>query len=234
MTDTDLFKEIYLGVAYDTMRVLGYRYEQFYIDIKPKVYNDQIVIGQAFTTYGEVVSNKDNYKELDNIRLDMYGELDNIHNKYKVNNLSPFILLQSNDYKVAHSGDITSLIYQKLKSVGFITDGIVRDIDKIKEIKFPTFCRDTNPIDAIDYWALTKYNCNLQINSVNINPGDIIMGSREGVIRIKLKDWELFKKECKKILDKENKARHLVKICDMDSNNVGDYFNNVVKQIGRW
>ena len=226
--------KLYLGVAYDAMRVLGFKSEQFYIDIKPKVYDGNTIAGQAFTTHGEVVSDDADYATLDNIRLKMYGDFNRIHGTYNVDKLQPLVLLESNDKKVAHSGDITSAIYQKLGAIGFITDGIVRDIDKIKKIKFPTFCNGVNPIDALDYWALTEYNTPIKIQGVVITPGDAIIAGGDGIIRVPLFIWREFKKECAKILKKEDAARSFIEAHDISSVNIGKDFINLVKTIGRW
>lgn len=236
MTDQELYKNIYLGIAYDTMRVLGYKVQDFYIDIKPAVYNGQTLLGQAFTTYGEVVEvTTEEYANLDSIRLEMYDNFSSIHNIYKLEDFPPIVLLQSNDKKVAHSGDVTSLIYKKLGVAGFITDGNVRDIDKIKEIGFTTFCNSCNPIDAIDYWALNEYNIDIQIKGVDISPADIIIASSDGVIRVPVAIWSDFKSTAKEILNKENVARDFINKYDFkSSSSIGSDFVNLVDDIGRW
>ncbi|MCK6263248.1 RraA family protein [Vibrio sp. ZSDE26] len=220
-----IYKEIYSGVAYDAMRLLGYRPEQFYINIKPLAGYDKTIIGPAFTTYGEVVSKESNYQELDNIRLDIY--------KKKYFNDNPIVLLQANDNYVAHSGDITSQIYQTLGAKGFVTDGNVRDLDKIDELNFPVFAENSNPIDAIDYWALTKYNVDIVIKSVSISPGDLIISSKDGVIRVPKSDLFRFEEKVRAILNKENKARDTIfKI--KNETDMSDILSKLVEEEGRW
>ena len=217
--------KIYLGAVYDALREMGQKLESFYINIKPKYMSDQIVIGEAFTTKGRKVKKKDNYKKLDLIRLDIYKK------SYFKN--KPIVLLESNDHKVAHAGDITCQIYKNLGAVGFITDGNVRDIDKCEEIDFPVFCKDVNPIDAIDYWALTKYQTNIKIDNVSIAPGDMIYASNDGIIRVRKKDLKIFNKTLKKVLKKESDVRVLVK--EMKKlTNYKKKLTKFVKEKGRW
>ena len=64
--------KIYLGAVYDAMRIMGLREESFYINIKPKYTNSQIIIGEAFTTLGRRVKRTENYGKLDLIRLKIY------------------------------------------------------------------------------------------------------------------------------------------------------------------
>lgn len=220
-------KELYLGVAYDAMREMGYKYDDFYINIKPKAgYKDKKCIqGYAFTTIGYVIKpilgKMINYEYFDRIRLEIYKK--NLTNK--------IVLLQANDNKVAHSGDITSLIYKKLGAEGFITDGNVRDIDLINEIDFPVFCKDSNPIDAIDYWAIIDFQSTINIDNVVISPDDYIIASNDGVIVVPKNSLNVFKTKIFNILNKENKIRDKI---IKSEDNLFDILNELFCEDGRW
>lgn len=216
---------MYLGVVYDAMRTLGYRDEDFFINIKPHAGYSTLITGPALTTFGRKTSPSEDYPALDNIRLDIY--------KKELFSQKPIVLLQTNDKKVAHSGDITSLIYKELGAQGFITDGCVRDIEKINELNFPCFCTDVNPIDALDYWALTDFNIPIEIKGVMIKPGDIIFASRDGVINVPQTQFEKFNKIAQGVLDKENNVRALIQ--DLaKSNDFTKKLEEFVKSSGRW
>jgi hypothetical protein len=211
---------IYMGIIYDSLRIIGEKYNDFYINIKPKCGYHSIIQGNCFTTYGEIVKDWDiDYSKLDNIRLEMYKPEMFVDN--------PIVFLQSNDNKVAHSGDITSLIYQNLGAVGFITDGIVRDIDIIDKINFPIFCKDENPIDALGYWALTKYQQDIEIDGVKISPSDYSFASRDGVIIVRNELKDKFRKIALEQLERENKVRRLI-------NDTLMTYEEIVKEMGRW
>jgi 4-hydroxy-4-methyl-2-oxoglutarate aldolase len=216
---------VYLGIVYDAMRLLGYRTEQYYFNIKPQAGYSSLVEGPAFTTAGRVVGREENYEELDKIRYEIYTK------KYFVN--SPIVVLQANDQYCAHSGDITSQIYQALGAVGFVTDGNVRDKDLIDGLKFPTFCEGINPIDAIDYWSLTEYDIPVQIKGVDIHVGDYLYASSDGVIRVQQRDLPKFREKLVELLEKENSARELIesiKAQDSFTNSCEDF----VETHGRW
>ena len=209
-----------MGIVYDSMRMLGENYDDFYINIKPTCGYSSIIQGNCFTTYGEVVEDwKVDYDKLDNIRLEMY--------KPEMFADNPIVFLQSNDDKVAHSGDITSLIYQKLGAVGFVTDGIVRDIDIIDKMNFPIFCRDENPIDALGYWALTKYQQDIEIDGVKISPRDYSFASRDGVIIVRNELKDKFRRIALEQLEREDKVRRLINQSSMS-------YEQIVEEMGRW
>lgn len=212
--------DIYMGIVYDSLRIMGEKSEDFYINIKPKCGYNSIIQGDCFTTYGEVVEDwAVDYSKLDNIRLKMYDP------KLFVNN--PIVFLQANDDKVAHSGDITSLIYKKLGAQGFVTDGIVRDIDIIDKLQFPVFCKDENPIDALDYWALTRFQMDIEIDGVKISPNDYSFASRDGVIIVRSELKDKFKNIALEQLEREKKVRLLINESDKT-------FEQIVEEMGRW
>ena len=213
-------QQTYMGVVYDSLRLLGENYKDFYIDIKPTCGYTSLIQGPCFTTFGEKVSvSEDEYKKLDNIRLLFYKK------KFFVNN--PIVFLQANDTEVAHSGDITTLIYKNLGASGFVTDGNVRDIDIIEQMQFPIFCKGENPIDAIDYWALTKYQTEIEIQGVRISPNDYAFASRDGVIIVRSNILDKFKKICSEQLLRENKIRKMINDKNMS-------YEDIVNKMGRW
>lgn len=213
-------QDIYMGVVYDSLRIMGENYKDFYINIKPVCGYTTLIQGPCFTTFGEKVSvSKEEYEKLDNIRLLFYKE--------KLFKNKPIIFLQANDTEVAHSGDITSLIYKNLGAIGFVTDGNVRDIDIIENMNFPIFCKGENPIDAINYWALTKYQTEIEIQGVKITPSDYAFASRDGVIVVRAAILDKFRKTCSEQLLRENKIRKMI-------NNKNVSYENIVNKMGRW
>lgn len=223
MTDS----EVYLGAVYDAMHMLGFRAEQFFINIKPLAGYTKLISGPALTTSGRIVSQDEDYKSLDNIRLQIYRK------DYFACN--PVVLLEANDNYVAHSGDITSLIYKNLGAIGFVTDGNVRDIDLIDELDFPTFASSANPIDALDYWALDRYNVDIRLHNVLVSPGDIIYASRDGVIRVPKNFQAQFQEKLISVLDKEKRARNLIKgIFQQETEDIQAALEKFVLEQGRW
>ncbi len=216
--------ELYLGIVNDAMNHLGFTYKDYFIDIKPIAGYKNLISGPAFTTFGEIVDPSADYTELDNIRLEMYRPDNFINN--------PVVVLQSNDDIVAHSGDITSKIYKKLGAVGFVTDGNIRDTEIIKSLPFPVFAASHNPIDAINFWALTKYQVDLVIKDIKIRPGDYLFCGNDGIIVCPIEQYTNLLVKMAEVLSKETKVRNMI-----DSLAPEDLYNTLkelVKTGGRW
>lgn len=217
-------EELYLGILNDGMNALGYTYESYFIDIKPVAGYQKLIFGPAFTTYGEIVDKNLDYSVLDNIRLEMYKP-----ENFKIN---PIVVLQANDDSVAHSGDITSMIYQKLGAAGFVTDGNVRDTEIIDNIKFPVFASSHNPIDAIDFWALTKYQVDLVIKGIRVRPGDFLFCSNDGIIVCPHEVYDDLVITMNEVLNKEAAVR--AKIEAVSPEDLYDTLTKLVETEGRW
>lgn len=196
-------KQLYSGIVYDTMRQLGYKDNEFLLSSRIRPLDlESWCYGPAFTNWGRRTTKKENYEILDAIRLKMY----------KIIKPGDVIVLQANDDYCAHAGDISCLIYKKVGAIGLITDGIVRDSRRIRELDFPCFCLETNPIDALSYWAITKYQSPIFLpgidkSTIEINPGDFIYADCDGVIRIPKSKKTKFEKLVFKNLKRENKCR---------------------------
>lgn len=98
-------------------------------------------------------------------------------------------------------GDHRSLISKKLGLSGVVMDGAFRDIESCEEIGFPIFSR------AITAGSSTK-NSNGEINvpiscgGVPVNPGDIIVGDRNGVAVVPPEYAEQIMEAAQKKVDK--------------------------------
>lgn len=80
-------------------------------------------------------------------------------------------------------GDILTLAAQKLGIAGLIIDGAVRDSDAILKMGFPVFCRGLS-IRAAQKNQPGRVNVPIICGGVAVNPGDWIMGDRDGVVVI--------------------------------------------------
>jgi regulator of RNase E activity RraA len=212
----------YTGIAYDAMRKIGLKDEEFLLsrNIKP-LSPHSYILGKVFTTRGEIIRNKD-YQSFDKIRLNIYSKIQS----------GDVIVLEADDDIVAHAGDITMTLYRDNGAIGFITDGNVRDSNRILKMDFPCFCKDTTPVDAIDYWAITDFQAPIKLPSVNnkhkilIAPGDIVVADNDGVIIVPIIFAIQFKEEMEKF--SYNEERILRDI------NYGKSIHDIYKEYGRW
>jgi len=79
-------------------------------------------------------------------------------------------------------GEVQSNIHRALGCVGTVTDGGVRDLDEMQGIGFFAFASAVLVSHA--YVHLADIGVPVTIGGLTINPGDIIMGDKHGVISI--------------------------------------------------
>lgn len=204
-TTNDIPEDVYLGAVYDALNLMVDDPTKYVLNIKPMASYKKIIHGPAFTISGRNCNKNDNYDEIDKIRYTMY--------KSKLYKNNPIILLEkgNDNNSVAHFGDITCQVYQKLGAIGLITDGVGRDIDLIDKLNFPVFCKQINPIDAYEKWAYMDFQKPIFLENKNIFPNDYIFADRDGVIFIPNKMLEDFKKNLDIILEKERSIRKFLK-----------------------
>lgn len=82
------------------------------------------------------------------------------------------------------AGDNLSTAIHARTGTGMIVDGGIRDLQRIYEIEnFGVFVRGVDP-SAIADVTLTGINVPIRIGEATVLPGDIVLGTREGVIFI--------------------------------------------------
>jgi len=65
----------------------------------------------------------------------------------------------------------------------FVVDGAIRDINGIKELDFPVFCKGTT-VAAGGKAGMGEINIPISCGGVTVKPGDIIVGDIDGVVVI--------------------------------------------------
>lgn len=94
------------------------------------------------------------------------------------------VVCQLNDDSRGCMGDLAAAALQRRGIRGYLIDGGSRDAEEIIEIGFPVFCKYLTPIDIVGTWRLTATNKPIVIGGVTINPGDYIIGDRDGTLLI--------------------------------------------------
>lgn len=78
-------------------------------------------------------------------------------------------------------GDILTLAAMNLGIAGLVINGSVRDGNAIIEMGFPVFCRGLS-IKGTNKNQPGKINVPVHMGGVQINPGDIVVGDRDGLV----------------------------------------------------
>ncbi|MGM7723834.1 RraA family protein [Metabacillus sp. Hm71] len=83
----------------------------------------------------------------------------------------------------AIAGDFIVGMAQTLGINGIVVDGVIRDIEGIKQLNFPVFCKGTT-IAASGKAGLGELNVPISCGGVTVHPGDLIVGDADGVVII--------------------------------------------------
>ena len=85
---------------------------------------------------------------------------------------------------IAPWGELLSTLARYLKAAGCLTDGSVRDVRIIREMKFPIFTGGITPVDTTYRGKLTWYDVPGKIHGVDVQSGDLVFGDIDGVVII--------------------------------------------------
>jgi len=94
------------------------------------------------------------------------------------------IVSQPNDSTTAHFGELSCETAKLRGGRGVVLNGGMRDVDYAIKLGFPVFARYRTPLDIVGRWRLTDYNVPIVIGQTSIQPGDYVVGDRDGVVVI--------------------------------------------------
>jgi 4-hydroxy-4-methyl-2-oxoglutarate aldolase len=86
--------------------------------------------------------------------------------------------------RVAPWGELLSTAATCRGAEGCVTDGLVRDVRQIREMKFPVFHGGIGPLDSRGRAKLVAIDVPTECGGVRVAPGDIVFGDVDGVVII--------------------------------------------------
>lgn len=92
------------------------------------------------------------------------------------------VLICNGDLRIAPWGELLSTRARYLGAAGCITDGSVRDVDRICEIGFPVFSGGRNPADTKFRGKMMWADVPARLGSVMIHPADLVVADRDGMV----------------------------------------------------
>lgn len=91
---------------------------------------------------------------------------------------------ETNDDRAAHIGELTVTALKEGDCRGAVLDGGARDIASVLEQDFPVFTRYRTPLDSPPRWRITGWDVTVSIGEVEVQPGDVLVGDADGVVRV--------------------------------------------------
>jgi regulator of RNase E activity RraA len=169
---SDRLAACYTGVVHDVMRAMGLRDFTLPAELRP-ILPEQAMAGPAFTIEGRVDPNADAHQTL----LAWTGLLSQAP-------AGSIWVSQPNDRIVAHMGELSAETLKNKGVRGCVADGFIRDVNFLLAIGFQAWCRGFTPRDIVGHWLPKATNVAVTIGGVVIEPGDYMVGDRDGLIRV--------------------------------------------------
>ena len=174
MTDaiTDQLEKCYTGVVHDVMRGMGLRDFTLPPRLRPLM-PERALAGPAFTILGKVDPTADPHETL----LAWTGLLSQCPAGHIWVN-------QPNDGTVAHMGELSAETLRDKGVRGAVVDGMIRDANFLLALGFQTWFSGYTPRDIVGWWLPAATNVSIRVGDVDIEPGDYMIGDRDGLIRV--------------------------------------------------
>ena len=86
--------------------------------------------------------------------------------------------------RIAPWGELLSTASTARGAAGCVTDGLVRDVKQIREMRFPVFAGGIGPLDTKGRARMVERDVPVQCAGVSVHPGDLLFGDVDGVVVI--------------------------------------------------
>jgi regulator of RNase E activity RraA len=193
-----LKQSLYTAVLSDVLDSLGYMHQAMRPFVRP-LDEDSVIMGRTRTgLWMNVFSVKD-------------GENPYEHEMALLDDLKPgdvavFGCGGPTD-RVAPWGELLSTAAACRRAEACVTDGLVRDVKKIREMRFPVFHGGIGPLDSRGRAKMVAIDVPIECGGVAVRAGDVVFGDVDGVVVIPA---EIADEAIAKALDKavaENRTR---------------------------
>ncbi|MFE3327920.1 RraA family protein [Streptomyces sp. NPDC059176] len=91
------------------------------------------------------------------------------------------IVVESGDVDFALAGGNVCAVAQRRGVVAFVADGVIRDIDEVREARFPVHARGVVPIPGAKK-VVRPLNEPVRCAGVRVEAGDVVVADEEGVV----------------------------------------------------
>ena len=108
---------------------------------------------------------------------------------------------------IAPWGELLSTAARCQGAVGCVTDGLVRDVRKIREMRFPVFHGGICPLDSRGRGRMVEMDVPVDCAGARVCPGDLLFGDADGVVVIPQARVEEVVDRAKRKITGENHTR---------------------------
>jgi len=116
------------------------------------------------------------------------------------------LVIETRDRYRAYWGGLSSLSAKRKGLAGTVVDGMVRDLDDIRELGYTVFGRGVVP-RAGTHRSSGEINVRVYISGIEVNPGDVIIGDESGAVVVPEEKWDDVLNAAREILELEDAIR---------------------------
>ena len=152
---------------------------------------------------------------------------ENIYNclkSYENINYGDIIFVNNLIEKKAYFGDLNATISLSKNAQGTIINGYTRDINKVTELNYTIFYKNSTCDDVKGIGTLDFYDEPIIINDIKIYVNNLIFADIDGIVIIPKKIENIVIEKCKKIIELESNISNSI-IC-------GKKINEIIKTFG--
>jgi len=86
--------------------------------------------------------------------------------------------------RIAPWGELLTTAASIRGAAGCLTDGLVRDVRRIREMRFPVFAGGIGPLDSKGRAEMAAMDIAVEVAGVRVEPGDLVFGDVDGCVAI--------------------------------------------------
>jgi regulator of RNase E activity RraA len=163
-------ESLYAAVIADALDAAGYRSQSCNIPLLPLTGIPKLV-GRAKTTAWEEIDSQD--PEPYKLELEAVDSCDPD---------DIFVAAAKGSNRSGIWGELLSTASRNGGCVGAIIDGSVRDIARMRDMRFPVFARGTRVYDSLHRQRVIAIDIPAEIGGVTFHPGDLVVADEDGIV----------------------------------------------------
>jgi 4-hydroxy-4-methyl-2-oxoglutarate aldolase len=99
-----------------------------------------------------------------------------------LDSLQPGEVLVTDEMNCCAWGELCAEVAGKNGANGVVIDGFTRDVEDLRKLDFPVYCRGHHMSDMLYHRTITGMNEPVLCGGVSVSPGDLLLGSEDGVV----------------------------------------------------
>ena len=197
MVDYDLVRErLTSSVISDVLDGMGVRGQAMAADIRP-LSDEMKAVGRAATML--MTDQYDMEKETFTLQFQAIDSL-------KENDV--MMVCSNGSERAALWGELLSTAARHRNANGAIIDGLVRDVQLIREMRFPVFAKGVRPTSSKGRVIAVDHGCPVEMGGVHVEQGDLVVADVDGIVVVPSSVVEAVVEKALEVVDRETMTRN--------------------------